>query len=216
MHSLASRALLLVFVVSCKPGPPPIQNSTPLMHPTGPTFDGFSLGDPIGSFIAKFGEPCDSDPIDKERSTLFFWAGTEGCKEQKAAFPESTTVVALTPYAKAEREQPIDLLVWFGGAYFTTRSTLEIHIGDAAAVVEGKLGEPTFKRPIDDLALPEGEGRVPGVRQASYKGDIHALFRDEHVVGIAVGKLKGGSERENVLSIGYGHQLRYANGKKED
>jgi hypothetical protein len=211
MHS---RALLLILLASCKPGPPPTQNTTPLMHSTGPTFDGFSLGDPVGSFITKFGEPCDSDPIDKERTTLFFWAGHDGCGEQKA-FAEDTTVVVLTPYSKAEREQPIDLLAWFGGGYFSARATLEIHIGDTAAQVDGKLGEAVYRRPIDDLAADEGDGRMAGVRQASYKGDVHALFRDDRVVGIAVGKLKGGNERENILSVGYAHHLRYAKPKAD-
>lgn len=210
MHSVVPRALLLLLLASCKPGPPPTQNTTPLMHSTGPTFDGFSLGDPVGSFITKFGEPCDSDPIDGERTTLFFWSGSEGCREQKP-FADATTVVVLTPYSKAERDQPIDLLAWFGGGYFSTRSTLDVHVGDTAAQVDGKLGEATYKKAIEDLASGEGEGRMPGVRQAAYKDDVHVLFRDDRVVGIAVGKLKGGAERENILSVGYAHHLRYAN-----
>lgn len=205
MRSVVLRSLVLVALASCKPGPPPVQNSTPLMHSTGPSFDGFSLGDPVGSFVTRYGEPCDIDPIDKERSTLFFWSGNEGCREQKP-FPENTTVLVLTPFSKAERDQPIDLFAWFGGGYFSSRATIPVHIDDAAAAVDGKLGEPVSKRAVDDL-------KVPGVRQATYKDDIHVLFRDEKVVGIAVGKLRGGSERENILAQGYGHHLRYADKK---
>lgn len=206
MH-LAARAALLVALASCKPGPPPVQNTTPLMHATGMSFDGFSLGDPVGSFVAKFGEPCDIDPIDKERSTLFFWSGVEGCREQKA-FPEGTTVIVLTPYNKAEREQPMDLLAWFGGSYFNTRATVEAHIGDMAPEVDKKLGEPTHKQPVED-------SKLPGTRIATYKNDVHVIFQEERAVGIAVGKLRGGTERENILSNGYAHHLRYAT-KTED
>ncbi len=208
MRSVVHRALFLVVLASCKPGPPPVQNTTPLMHSTGPSFDGFSLADPIGSFISRFGEPCDIDPIDKERSTLFFWAGEEGCREQKP-FPENTTVVVLTPFSKAERDQPIDLIAWYGGGYFNSRATIPVHVGDAAADVDKQLGEPVNKRVVDDL-------KVPGMRQATYKNDVHVLFRDEKVVGIAVGKLRGGTERENILAQGYAHHLRYAEKKPDD
>ena len=115
MRQAVPRALFLLALASCKPGPPPIQTSTPLVHTGAPTFDGFSLADPVGGFIDRFGAPCDTDPIDKERATLFFWAGADGCQEQKP-FPEGTTTLVVTPYSKAEREQPIDLLAWFGGA----------------------------------------------------------------------------------------------------
>lgn len=209
MRSAVKRALVLLFLASCKPGPPPVQTVTPLIHSTGETFDTFSLGDPVGGFVDRYGAPCDDDPIDKERSTLFFWAGAEGCKEQ-TAFPEETTVVVLTPFHKAWRDQPVDLLAWFGGTYFNNRSSMKIKIGDTAAVAESKLGELVYKKPVDDVRAPDGEGKITGLRQVTYANDVHVLYRDDRIVGIAVGKLKGGEERESTLARGYAHHLEFA------
>ncbi len=206
MRTAAKRALVLLFLASCKPGPPPVQNVTPLMHSTGDTFDTFSLGDPVGGFVDRYGAACDDDPIDKERSTLYFWSGFDGCKEQKP-FPEETTVVAVTPFSKAWRDQPVDLLVWFGGTYYNNRSSLKIKIGDKAADVDKQL-ELVHKDAVENVAGPEG--KIDGLRQATYAHDIHVLYRDERVVGIGVGKLKGGEEREHVLSHGYAHHLKFA------
>lgn len=206
MRRSLQSALLLLFLVSCKPGPPPSQSAQPLMHPTTTTFDGFSLGDPVSAFLDKFGAACDSDPIDKERSTLFFWAGAEGCNEQKP-FPDATTVVVITPYGKFEKEQPMELLAWFGGNYFNSRSTLKVLIGDSATEVDANLGEATHRHAIDNIAV--GEAAITGLRQADYEGDIHVLIRDNKVVGIAVGKLKGGDERESTLDRGYAHHLKF-------
>jgi hypothetical protein len=206
MRSAVQRAVVLLFLISCKPGPPPVQNVTPLMHSTGETFDTFSLGDPVGSFVDRYGAACDDDPIDKERSMLFFWAGADGCKEQKP-FPEETTVLVLTPYNKAWRDQPIDLLAYYGGTYYNNRSSLKIRIGDAAADADKKLGELVHKTDVGNVSGPDGP--IANLRQATYANDVHVLIRDEKIVGIAVGKLKGGEEREHALANGYAHHLRY-------
>jgi hypothetical protein len=208
MSRLVKSSLLLLFLLSCKPGPPPKQTVTPLMHPTVLTFDTLSLGDPVSAFLDRFGDACDDDPIDKEKANLWFWAGAEGCKEQKP-FPEETTVLVVTPYSKAAKEQPVELVAWFGGTYFNARSTMKIHIGDSATEVQNKLGEPVFLIPHLNVSIPGADGYIPGMRRADYQGEIHVLYRDEKVVGIAVGKLKGGEERESTLVRGYEHHLRY-------
>lgn len=206
MRSAVPHALILLFLLSCKPGPPPVQNVTPLVHSTGETFDTFSLGDPVGGFVDRYGKACDDDPIDKERSMLFFWAGADGCKEQKA-FPEDTTVVVLTPFNKAWRDQPVDLLAYFGGTYFNNRSSMKIRIGDPAADADKKLGELVHKNNVEGITGPDGP--LTNLRQASYPNDVHVLIHNERIVGIAVGKLKGGEDRESVLGDGYANHLRY-------
>lgn len=200
-------SLFLLLLLSCKPGPPPKQTSTPLLHPTVLTFDTLSLGDPVSAFIDRFGDPCDDDPIDRERATLYFWAGGDGCKEQKP-FPEDTTVIAVTPYSKAAKEQPVELLVWFGGAYFNNRSSMKIRIGDRVSAVNNALGEPVHQNAIEDLA------DIKDAKRVDYNNDIHVLFRGDEVVGIAVGRMRGGEEREALLARGYAHHLKYLSARE--
>jgi hypothetical protein len=176
------------------------------------TVDGVRLGEPVRVLLARpdFATPCDVDPIDKRTSRLYFWAGATGCREAPA-FPEQTTLVVLTPWSEraAAPEQPIDLVAWFGGHRLDTRTSLQIRIGQREADVNALLGPPARRWAITDVVTPYvAEDRVIPL-QAQSHGQVHVLLREGVVVGIAVGRMTGGTERERILTSGYAHHLRY-------
>jgi hypothetical protein len=169
---------------------------------TAPTFDGLALGAPASAFLARFGTPCDVDPIDRKQSRLYFWSGFAGCREQ-APFGGGTTVVLIAKNGAPPDDQPVEIVAWFGGAWFDTRASVGIAIGETQSAVAAKLGAAVRdeERELRDV----GAGR-----EVEYPGDVHVLFADGRAIGIAVGRLAGGKERSSVLASGWAHHRRYA------
>lgn len=196
-------AIALVAVVGCAPAaapnaPPAPAAEKPAAPPAHPAFDGFTLGASLGDLYTRYGQPCDVDPIDGKSSTLTFWASGE-CNGKKPFSPGST-LVALTPYGEPAAEDPVDLVVWFG-PYFDDRAAPAVKMNAARAVVDQTLGAPLHEQ---DVELRDGNGR-----QVDYPRDLHVLFVDGKVVGVALGRMTGGKERAETLSRGYAHHLRY-------
>jgi hypothetical protein len=228
--ALLSSSLLLA-AIACTPAAPPSSPPPPVMpalasDPAPPssaspsprvdlaaiTVDGIRLGTPVAEVLARepYAKPCDIDPIDQSRATLYFWAA--GPCRKEAPFPGQTSVVIVTPRAPKgapEGQQPIELLSWTGGSFFEGKTNLPIQIGDDAGAARGALGPPTSEEPVTDLAERGSEEPMPNVALLSWSGRVHALVRDGRVVALAVGSLEGGEERRKVLISTYGHHLRF-------
>ena len=228
---------LLLTAVACTPAPPPPSTpgpgspapiAEPSSRPSTPpspkvdlasiTVDGIRLGAPIREVLARapYTTPCDVDPIDQRRATLYFWA-TGPCHDA-APFPEQTSVVIVTPRAPKgapDQEQPVELVVWAGGSFFDGKTNLPLKIGDDAAAARASLGPPTHEEPVTDLAQPGADEPMPNVVLLSWSARVHVLTRDGHVVAVAVGSLEGGEERRQVVVSTYGHHLRFARKAKK-
>jgi hypothetical protein len=176
--------------------------------------DGIRLGTPISAVLARdpYRTPCDVDPIDHRRSTLYFWAA--GPCRGGAPFPGKTSVVIITPPAPEgtpdDQGQPIELLCWAGGSFFDGKTTLPIRIGDTAQSARDALGPPTSEQPITDVVRPDADEPIPDLVLLSWQHRVHAIARDGRVVALGVGSLEGGDERRGVLVSTYAHHLRYA------
>jgi hypothetical protein len=209
----AKPIVLGILLVACAPAPSTpnapviVATATATPVPTAttppdaaPTFDGAKLGSPIGTLLARapYEKPCDIDPIDKKKATLFFWAAGP-CREAPA-FPGGTTVVILTPHSTdaARAEQPVSLVAWAGGTYFDDKTSVPVRIGDTAEHARKLLGAPT--------ATKQGEAGT------SFSwGNVHALVIADRIVVLAMGDLdiKAEGERAETLDRLHHHHLRY-------
>lgn len=170
--------------------------------------DGVKLGTPIGVLLARapYDRPCDVDPVDHKRATLYFWAA--GPCRQAPAFPGRTSLVIVTPRgADAPREQqPITLVAWAGGAYFDDKADLPIRIGDTAARALEVLGAPTATK----HAIRFKDGQSSEERTLSW-GRVHAFASGQAIVALAVGDLDITAEGElaETLERLHRHHQRY-------
>lgn len=230
---------LLLTAVACVPAPPspstpgpgspaltsePSSRSSTSPSPTSNvdlasiTIDGIRLGAPVAEVLARapYTTPCDVDPIDQRRATLYFWAA--GPCHDAGPFPEQTSVVIVTPQAPkgaSDQEQPVELVIWAGGSFFDSKTNLPVKIGDDATAARASLGTPTHEEPITDLAQPGADEPMPNVVLLSWSARVHVLTRDGRVMAIAVGSLEGGEERRQVVVSTYGHHLRFARRAKK-
>jgi hypothetical protein len=199
--------------LTSNPSPPSSASPSTRVDLAAITIDGIRLGTPVAEVLARepYARPCDVDPIDDRRATLYFWAA--GPCGKGAPFPGQTSVVIVTPRAPKgapEGQQPVDLLCWAGGSFFEDKTTLPIQIGADAGTARRALGPPTSEEPVTDLAERGSEEPMPNVVLLSWSGRVHALVRDGSVVALALGSLEGGEERRKLLVSTYGHHLRFA------
>jgi hypothetical protein len=178
--------------------------------PHGPwTVDGVTPGATVGALLARepYRAPCDVDPIDHKRATLYFWAAGP-CREAPP-FPGGTSVVVVTardPNAPPE-QQPIEILGWAGGAYYEGKTNLPLHLGDTPERALAALGKPTAIRQTSEI---RGGARVDTI--AFSWGSVHAYAVKGAVVAIALGALDLGAEGERAQTLErlYAHHVRYA------
>jgi hypothetical protein len=220
------RLALLVGLAACgssapAPTQPPLvvgssPAASPVTAPDGPkgsfdasalTVDGVKLGAPISALLARapYDQPCDIDPVDKKKSTLYFWAPGE-CKKAPP-FPGGTTLVIVTPRSSnaARAEQPMTLVAWAGGTYFDDKTNLPVHIGASSAQLEKALGTPTATK--KDIELRGGQ---PPGRALSW-GRVHALVVGDKAVVLAMGDLdvNGEGELAETLQRLHHHHLKF-------
>ncbi len=138
---------------------------------------------------APYAMPCDVDPVDKGRLTGVFY-GAKPCRGR--TFPGGTSVIAFLASSANHAMQlarPLRTLVWVGGRYFRTRTTFPIHVGDSAARARRLLGPARASFHIPSR-------RPPFVEVRRYRSDVHLLYVNGRVLGVALGPMPRDPTRE--------------------
>lgn len=182
--------------------PPAATSGTPTATPDGKhVFDGFSLGSDFGAVMARapYDEPCDNDAIDNSARRMMLY-GSKPCRDH--VFPDKTSVIFLLAFADGETKyaQPIQALVWMGGAYFEKRSNFPARTGTTLAEAERALGAagPKFIVVEDGNLGRHGRRTNEGVTLTIRKhpADVYSIADGDHVIGFAVGPMPDDPENE--------------------